>query len=496
MALITVTDLTFGYDGSYDLLFEQASFQFDTNWHLGFLGRNGRGKTTFLQLLLGKLEYRGRISAPVDLAYFPFPVENPSFTGEEIAETICPGRPRWQLLREMGLLELEEGVLYRPFDTLSGGEQTKLLLCALFLREDRYLLIDEPTNHLDLHGREVLSRYLRKKQGFLLVSHDRAFLDGCIDHVLSLNKASIEVQRGNYSSWEENRRRRDEFEQASNERLKKEISRLQKTAREKAQWSDRSEREKIGFDPAKTEKSMGRRPYLAAQAKKSAKRAKAIRARQEATIEEKSKLLKDIQRTDALKIPALAYRAERLGEITELSIDYGNGPLFPPLSFALCRGERIALQGANGTGKSSILKLLCGLDIPFQGKVQLGQDVVISYVPQNTDFLRGSLQDFMEAQQLDATLFLAILRKLNFSREQFEKPLERYSAGQKKKVLIAQSLCTPAHLYIWDEPLNYIDLLSRGQIEDLLAQYHPTLIFVEHDRVFCDKIANKFIQLK
>ena len=128
----------------------------------------------------------------------------------------------WALCRELSLLEVEEEVLYRPFSTLSQGEQTKVLLALMFLMEGRFLLVDEPTNHLDLHGREVVSRYLSRKHGFILVSHDRSFLDSCVDHVLSLNRTGLEVQQGNFSSWWKNKEYRDQFEQGEQDRLRKE----------------------------------------------------------------------------------------------------------------------------------------------------------------------------------------------------------------------------------------------------------------------------------
>ena len=149
MSSISVENLTFAYPGSYDNVFEDVSFQIDTDWKLGFVGRNGRGKTTFLNLLMGKYEYSGKITASVGFAYFPYPVASPQRLTSEILEEVCPDAEDWQLLRELSLLRVVEDVLRRPFDTLSGGEQTKVLLAALFLNPEKFLLIDEPTNHLD-----------------------------------------------------------------------------------------------------------------------------------------------------------------------------------------------------------------------------------------------------------------------------------------------------------------------------------------------------------
>lgn len=121
--------------------------------------------------------------------------------------------------------------------------------------------------------------------------------------------------------------------------------------------------------------------------------------------------------------------------------------------------------------------------------------LVLSYVPQDTAHLRGSLTDYARESDVDRTLLLAILRKLDFPREQFEKDMADWSAGQKKKALIARSLCQSAHLYLWDEPLNYIDVWSRMQIEELLLAYRPTMLLVEHDSAFQRKIATKTIRL-
>ena len=488
MSLIQVSNLTFAYEGSYENVFEHVSFQIDTNWRLGFTGRNGRGKTTFLNLLLGKYEYRGSIAASVDFSYFPYTVEDKNVFAVDVVEQIFPEYEYWQLAREMNLLQLDEEVLYRPYETLSNGEQTKLQLAVLFLKENNFLLIDEPTNHLDFHGREVVSRYLSGKKGFILVSHDRACLDGCVDHILSINKADIQVCKGNFSTRWDNKQRQDAFELAENEKLKKEISRLEETAREKADWSDRVEATKIGFGPC----DRGRIGHLAA---KMMARSKAIEKRQTAAIEEKSKLLKNIERSDVLKIFQTPFHTKRLVQLKDVAIAYGEKQICSGISFTIEQGDRIVLRGANGCGKSSIIKLICGEVIPHTGEVCVGSGLRISYVSQDTSALRGKLTDFAKKRMIDESLLLAMLAKLDVPKVQMEKDMSSLSAGQKKKVLLAASVCEPAHLHIWDEPMNYIDVISRMQIEELLLKYQPTILFVEHDKMFCDNVATKAVKV-
>ena len=488
MSLINVTNLTFAYDGSYENIFENVSFQLDTNWKLAFTGRNGRGKTTFLNLLLGKYEYRGSISTSVAFSYFPYHVTDQSILAIDAVEAMYPEYEYWRLAREMAKLQLDDAVLYRPYETLSNGEQTKLQLAVLFSKENHFLLIDEPTNHLDIRGRELVSQYLNSKKGFILVSHDRAFLDGCVDHILSINKANIEVCRGNFSTWYENKQRQDAFELSENEKLKREIRRLEGTAREKAAWSDRAEATKIGnhvFD----------RGYVGHKAEKMMARSKAIEKRQNAAIEEKSKLLKNIERSDTLKIFQTPFHTKRLTQLKDVTIDYGDGAVCENISFSIQMGDRIALQGANGSGKSSIIKLLCGQKIPYTGQLWLGNGLKISYVNQDTSGLQGKLSDFARDSGIDESLFLAMLAKLDVSKAQMEKDMSSLSAGQKKKVLLAKSICEPMHLHIWDEPMNYIDVISRMQIEELLLEYQPTILFVEHDKAFCDNVATKVVKL-
>lgn len=315
MSLIHVKNLTFTYDGSYEPVFENASFQIDTGWRLGLIGRNGRGKTTLLRLLCGTYPYQGTISASTPVSYFPYLIRRPEAPAIDAVSEMEPDYELWRLQCEMEKLRLDESILLRSYATLSGGEQTKLQLAVLFSSEQHYLLIDEPTNHLDLPGRELVSRYLSRKRGFLLVSHDRAFLDGCVDHILSINRADIQVCRGNFSTWMENRERQDAFEQRKNEKLLREIARLQDTAREKTQWAGRAEARKIGSAPA--DRPDNYRSYQGAKAERTMARAKAIEKRREAALEEKKLLLKNLERREELKLVQLPFYAERLAEPAE-----------------------------------------------------------------------------------------------------------------------------------------------------------------------------------
>lgn len=486
MSMIQVENLTFSYPSSYDNIFEKVSFQIDTDWKLGFVGRNGRGKTTFLHLLLGRYDYSGAIRSSVQFDYFPYEISDKGRVTEEILQEICPQAEAWMLLRELDSLEVRPEVLQRPFDTLSNGEQTKVLLAALFLNEGRFLLIDEPTNHLDLRARELVSAYLRRKKGFILVSHDRCFLDGCVDHILALNRANIEVQSGNYSSWMENFERQQAFELAQNERLKRDVKRLEQAARRSAAWSDRVEASKIGaYDKG----------FVGHKAAKMMKRSKAIEARQQQAFEQKAGLLKNQETAETLKLQPQVYHSEVLAEFSDAAVCYDGKPVCSPLSFTLRRGERIALDGKNGSGKTSLLKLLLGQPVEHCGTVHTGSGLVISYVPQDTSGLCGRLSDFAARSGIEESLFKAVLRKLDFERVQFEKEMQDFSGGQKKKVLIAKSLCEKAHLYVWDEPLNFIDLYSRIQIEQLIQTFSPSMIFVEHDRAFREAAATQIVRL-
>lgn len=491
MSNIQISNLSFQYEGSFDTIFDQVNLHLDTTWKLGFIGRNGRGKTTFLKILAGRLPYKGEIHASVPMLYFPYAVHDEQRTqmAIEVAQTVNPLAEDWEIIRELTLLQFDIEHLYLQYQQLSNGEQTKLLLASLFAGEARFLLIDEPTNHLDDEAREAVSHYLQQKSGFILVSHDRKLLDSCIDHVLALNKANIELQQGNFSSWYENKRRQEQFEIQKNESLKKEIKRLDQSARQKAGWSDQVEATKIGHGVAD-------RGFVGHKAAKMMKRSKVQEARMNQAIEDKKKLLKNVEEVEQLTLPILDFPKKRMIYVENLNIYFNQHALYEnPVSFEVNQGDRVLIAGKNGSGKSSLLKVLLGQYSQYKGKVEISPQLMVGYVAQDASQISGTFKEFAQDQHLDVTHFLMLLRKLGFASEQFEKNLSDLSAGQKKKVLLAAVLCQACHMYIFDEPLNYIDLESRMQIEAMLLASKSTIIFVEHDEVFQDKIATKRIEL-
>ncbi len=508
MSQISVNDLTFYYEGSFDNIFENASFSIDTNWKLGFIGRNGKGKTTFLELLLGRHTYTGSISASVRFGYFPYVITDgqKSRCAAEFLDELRPDCEEWRVICELGLLGADAELLYRRFDTLSHGERAKVLLAVLFSGENDFLLIDEPTNHLDRESRENVKDYLSAKKGFILVSHDRDLLDACIDHVLVLNRRTIEVQSGNFSVWWENKQRRDSFAVAENEKHKKEIRKLRQAARRVSDWADKNERTKIGFDPVKEhDRCISTRSFIGAKTKKMQSRVRTIENRIDREISEKEGLLRDIERQPDLRLTPLRHHRNTLVNIRGYSFCYAGAEksVLSDLTMTVEQGERVALHGGNGCGKSTLIRAVlrsAGAECPpvqftESGTFETASGLIISYVDQDASGLRGSVYDLCEKCGLDRSMLCTVLRQLGFERAQFGKNMEDFSEGQKKKVMIAASLITPAHLYIWDEPLNYIDVFSRMQIEELILTCKPTMLFVEHDVRFREKIATKTVSL-
>lgn len=523
MSIIQIQTLSYTYPGSFTPVFTGLDFTMDSTWRLGLVGRNGRGKTTLIRLLLGELSGTGQILSSVSFDRFPYACD-PAKSALSVMRGAIGPYDRWEtemerllsdgsesalarwgeieaeysradgytinelIEKEAAKLALYPGALSRPFSSFSPGEQTRLQLASLFLRKDNFLLIDEPTNHLDMPGREAAAEYLRGKQGFLLVSHDRAFLDACVDHIAALEKTGMRIEQGNYSSYRENKRRRDAFEIEKNERIEGEIRRLKQTAREKAVWSDKVEATKIGGGPT----DRGRIGHLAAKAMK---RSLTIRTRIDREIEEKEELLKDIEYASDLHLNPLPAQGRYLMRLVNACAGYGEKTVLSGLSMDICPGDRIAVIGPNGAGKSTLIKLLLGELPPRSGSVSRHGELRISYMPQMPQMPDKSPMQIAEEEELPMEFFLMLLRKLDLPREAFTRSVRSFSLGQQKKVLLAASMTQRAHLYIWDEPLNYMDVESREQIEQMVLRSGAAMLTVEHDKAFVERTASKIIRL-
>lgn len=381
MGTIILKNLTYAYGDYYKPIFKDVNLELDTDWKLGLIGRNGRGKTTLLNLIHGNIEtYQGTIQKSVATEIFPYRYSQKyEKTLDLIKDNIVP---YFELEGEMEML-LQEGTdaaymayasLVNQYSELEGYE-IEALIIALFLRKNHFLLLDEPTNHLDIEGKAVLAAYLAKKKGFIIVSHDRNFLDGVIDHVLSINKGSIDIEKGTFSSWNHNRVIKDQFELRTRDRLMAEVKALEKAAKESRRFSFEKEGEKKGAAD---------KGFVGARAVRLMKRAKNFERRRQNQLDEKKSLLKNYE-----EIPKLVIKQERV------------------------RSEDL---------------------IKIQSELLIGES-------------------YQEA-----------LWKTGF-------------------------------LIIFDEPLNYMDLFFREQLEKAIKDYEPTLIFVEHDAHFGEAIATKVISL-
>ena len=340
MALIDIRDLTFAYPGSYDNVFEHLSLQLDTHWRLGLVGRNGRGKTTLLRLLQRQYEYDGAISVPVPLDCFPSPVSAPERDTLTILEEQEPGLELWRIYKELDTLEVDAGGPVPPLLLPPPAASRSRCSWPPFFSVRGFLLLDEPTTIWIWRaaGSEPLS--LPAKAGFLLVSHDRVFLDGCVDHIMVINKRDIEVRQGSFSAWWRDKQARDDWERAENARLKQEIGRLEDAARRTASWSDRVEAAKKGC------RNSGLRPdrgYLGHKAQKMMRRSKAVEARRTEAAEAKAGLLKNIELAEALKLRPLEHPQALSAGGQGVCARLRGGPRVPSC---------LLHRGAGGTGGS------------------------------------------------------------------------------------------------------------------------------------------------
>lgn len=496
MSTIQITHLTFAYPGQ-DNLFTNQNLTFDSSWKLGLTGRNGRGKTTLLNLIRGELSGQGSITMPLTPLYFPQPVKDPTKEAWVVA-TEASTAELWEIQRELSLMHADDDLLYRPYESLSGGEQTKVLLAVTFASQTGFPLLDEPTNHLDIRGRDQIAAYLKQaQQGFIVISHDRHFLDVATDHTLTIEKQQLVLTQGNYSAYAQAKQLKDQSEYAEQAKLRRDIDRLKQTAASKRQWSHSRETDKYGNPHKKGSGAVYDTGFIGARSARVMQKAKNLEHRMDKAITDKKSLLQNVEFVDPLTMNYQPNHHETLLWVRNVQLSYDGQPLFSkPISFELNRGNRLALIGPNGSGKSSLIAAILGqFKGEVTGEIQLTENAKRSLVRQHYPDNFGMLTQFAEKRGMSYQALLNNLKKLGMPRTAFNTPIQQLSAGQQKKVELAASLATPTSLYLWDEPLNYLDVFNQEQLTTLIQTVQPTMLITEHDRDFIQSVSTKIVSL-
>ena len=515
MAQIEIKDMTFYYDDFYHPVFEHLTVNLDTDWKMALVGRNGRGKSTLLKLLSGSLApSSGEIKRSGTVSYFPY-LYDVSFTKAMDVVKECIGGLRtlelklqkyeelfsnghdadstvyYELLnqyleldgyaleshiyRELSQMGLSETLLEQDFDTLSGGEQTCMLIIALFLRKDTFVLLDEPTNHLDVGKKEHL-------KGYIIASHDTEFLDEVCDHILAINKADISIEQGNYSTWHNNMELKEQFEMRTREKLEREISQLELQSKQTRAWSNIGNKQKYPF--AGHFRTNGTRAYM--------RQAKAAEQHIQENLAAKKQLLRNMEEERKLHITQEKPQRDCLLMADHVTFCYegASKPALEDITLHIYPGDKIWLRGKNGAGKTTLLKLLAG-KFSAQGIRRRG-GISIAYITQEPTERNG---DVKEGIQADYRRFKELCMLFDVPPDFERRPMETLSSGELKKVDIARTLAEHHQILFLDEPLNYMDVQFKAQLEAALSEEELTLVFVEHNEEFGKRVANRVIEL-
>ncbi|UFN67882.1 ribosomal protection-like ABC-F family protein [Lactobacillus gasseri] len=498
MSNIKISNLSFKYSDSIENIFNNLNLDLDSSWKLGLVGRNGRGKTTFLNLLQGKLQGTGAIQSKLEFNYFPLNVKNKEqltlYALEEHVQF-----DQWELERELNLMQVDTNLIWRPFNTLSGGEQTKVLLALSFINKDAFPLIDEPTNHLDEKSRIQVVRYLQKhSQGYIVVSHDRDFLNQITNHILAIEHTEIHLYQGNYASYEDTKEKRDKFNQEKNEKLRGQIKALNESRQRIKGYSLQSENNKKASAHKNEIHVDINKGFFGHKAAKIMKRSKNIERRMDKDIQDRKGLMTNVESVPELEMNFQPNYHSTLLETRHLDLKVKDKKLFKDLNLIIRNRGIVSLEGKNGAGKSTFLKSILNksTDVTYQGILNLTNGLRVSYLPQDFVEYSGTLAEFSQKEHLSYEKILNVLRKMGFPRSSFETRIEEMSIGQQKRVSIAKSLVEEADFYLWDEPANYLDVFNQDQLIDVLRKTKPAMLLVEHDEYFISQVASKRIELK
>ena len=372
-------------------------------------------------------------------------------------------------------LQINEKMLNQNYNDLSGGEKTIVNLGALLLKEPSILLLDEPTNHLDMEKLEWLERFLKEYKGtILMVSHDRYFLDKIATKTILLENGKEKIYFGNYSYFlkEDEKRTLAEFENYKNQqKMIKKMKESIKTLR------------KFG-ELAKNEMFF--------------KRAKSI--------EKKLAKIEQLPQVDLEQKTLLNFKLNidsRSGKdvviINNLNKNFESKNIFENANLQIHYGEKIALIGKNGTGKSTLLKIIMNEDCEYTGEIKIGQSVNIGYIPQEINFEDDNqtiLNFFEQFDNRNETEIRTSLAKYMFRGNDVFKKVSSLSGGEKVRLILAKLLKQNINFLILDEPTNHIDIETRELLEEAIKEYSGTVLFVSHDRYFINNLAERIVEVK
>lgn len=507
---ISVSNLVKEFEVGKRIL-DGLSFQVDQGERVGLLGRNGAGKTTVFRLLTGQLEPdEGEVMvAPgkgvgliSQIPIYPagYTVEDVLLTAfdklhameREMSELTARMEhdPDPALLRRYGVLsaafeagggydtatglnkvcsglEISREMREQLFSSLSGGEKTRVNLARLILEDTDILLLDEPTNHLDLHATEWLEDYLDRYKGTVLaISHDRWFLDRVVRRVIEIQNGKAEFYEGNYSFYVEEKERRYQERLKQYEKEQAKIEQLQEAADKLHLWAF------MGADK------------LHKRAFSMEKRIERLRTTDRPTKE---------RRLD-IKFGEREFRGDEVLTIQDLKKSFDGRTLFEHVDLEVVGGERIALLGDNGTGKSTFIKMIMEEELPDSGKIRRGPTVKIGYLPQIIHFdrpERNLVDTMLYAQDCTTQTARNRLASFNFRGEDVFKPVSALSGGEQSRLRLCMLMDDKINLLILDEPTNHLDIASREWIEEAVTDYEGTLLFVSHDRYFIKQFATR-----
>ncbi len=493
------------------------TFQIDQGERVGLLGRNGAGKTTLFRILTQELEPdEGRVSVGQGRRLgliSQIPVYPAGYTVEDVLRSafarleslakemealegrMAAGETDPALLRRYGSLaerfevfggydtdvavnkianglSISQEQRQQLFDSLSGGEKTRVNLGRLILEDTDILLLDEPTNHLDLHATEWLEEYIRGFRGTVVaISHDRYFLDRVVTRVIEIENGRAEFYSGNYSFYavEKERRYQERLKQYQKEQAK--IEQLEKAAEQLRLWAF------MGMD-----KTYRRAVNIERRIERMRTTAKPTKAR----------------KMDARFSTAEFHGDELLG-IRNLAKSYGDKHLFDSITLKIEGGERIALIGDNGTGKSTLIKMIMGELYPDDGRIKLGPQAKPAYLPQIIRFDHPDwnlVENMMSSKRgLSAQSARNRLASYDFRGEDVFKPVSVLSGGEQSRLRLCMLMDGEINFLILDEPTNHLDIASREWIEEAVESYDGALLFVSHDRYFINRFATRIWEL-